>query len=876
MKMNLLPSPNVFSYLLPKRLFGCLLLWIGLLGNATAQTLDPAFHIPEIYGEANVVDAAQMPSGQYVVAGSLTRANGQASAGLARFNAAGVTDQTFRQNLSGATVQVEKVYPMANGQLLVQGDYTAGTIQRRYLFRLNADGTLDPAFNLALPGAGMLPNVMQAVVQPDGRVLVLGLYLSGNSNEFDVFRVLSNGSRDPSFAVAPTTFSQDLLMALQTDGKIVLGGSLTAVNGIRYPFFARLNTDGSTDTSYQPAAYTNARLYINSIALDANNALLVGGPGINVINGQAAPLFRMLSTGAFDPTFACPASLLGRDCSQVSVHTNGRISVLLSTYSSVTNLAYSFDKQLLQLQASGAVDASFQQGTGPDNVLIGVRSVANGTVLTWGYLNNYAGQRRTVAMLQPTGSLDAGFAPLLQNVGSIQKIVRQADGKLVVTGRFNSIDGHMTDRVARLLANGQPEASFAWRQPSSASWETTALAVQADGRVLLAGNSYSSNSFTATSTPIVPLFTRLTTTGQPDASFAPVLTANPSASSYYTTYRINLLAEQASGQLVVGGFFVDAAGKPNLTRLNANGSVDPSFTPAAAQPAIHYGVAQADGNLICVVAGVAPAPKTIQRVLSSGTPDPAFSYIPTTNAYEDLQRVAQVPSTGGYIVGGVLDRAGQVLARVSATGAAVAGFATPFQPIVSPVVPESGVNAVAVQSNGKIMVGGALRQGYPYTTPATLLARLEANGQLDPTFDPGFIAAVVANSQPLYSQYEVADVLVQPDGALVVGGYFLRAGTQPVTGLVRIMAAGALSVRPSTVARTEVWPIPAQALLNLKLDAAARPRQVTLFDALGKAVLTQPTAQSELTLDITTLARGLYVLRVDYSSGPVTRRIAIN
>lgn len=127
-------------------------LLLALPGRLLAQVLDPAFHIPEIYRPAAVGDAAQQPDGQYVVTGSFVRANGQASGGLERYDASGVIDPVFHKNLRAATVKALRLYPAANGQLLVVGDYRAGAVQRQNLFRLNADGTLDASFTSAVPG----------------------------------------------------------------------------------------------------------------------------------------------------------------------------------------------------------------------------------------------------------------------------------------------------------------------------------------------------------------------------------------------------------------------------------------------------------------------------------------------------------------------------------------------------------------------------------------------------------------------------------------------------------------------------------------------------------------------------------------------------
>jgi uncharacterized delta-60 repeat protein len=848
-----------------------LLAWLP--SRLLAQTLDPAFHIPAIYGEATVKDAVQMPNGQFVVAGDFTRINGQAGSGLARFDAAGVEDQVFRQNLGAATVWAGKLLPMPNGQLLVQGRYQNGATQRNYLFRLNANGTLDPTFNVAFSGSYPAPEVREMLLQADGRILIRGDFTT-NANA-EIVRLQSDGTLDPSFSVSLTYGSQVNQMLLQPDGKIILGGPFTWLNGSRAFFVARLNTNGSTDTSFQNQAYTNAPLYVNSIALTANGSVVVGGYAINVVGGQSVSIFRLLPTGALDPGFAVPASVAGRDCQRLVVTPNGQVAVLQSTYSTLSQTGARFDAQLVRLQANGALDAAFQPGSGPDWALSELRGLPNGNLLTWGYTSNFSGQRRTLSLLQPTGALETTFAPLLQVPGNVRKVVRQADGKLLIAGYFNSIDGHLTDRIARLLPDGQPDLNFAWRQPNSASWTLAALAVQADSKVLVAGNTLNSNIYTANGSPEEPVFARLTTSGLADPGFVPAIPLTASS----PRSRIQLLAEQVGGQIIVGGTFTDAAGKANLTRLLANGSVEPTFVPPAAQPAVYSGLVQANGSIVCVVPVTgANYSQTLQRLLPGGNPDPAFAYTPPAQAsqglpYTGLDRVYQVSATGDYVTSGVLG-ATRVLARAAASGADVAGFTTPFQPIAGPALAYSGVNAVAAQADGRLVVGGYMQQSSQFGAPATLLARLEANGQLDATFSTSLITNPTGT--PVFERYSVSDVLVQPDGAIVAGGYFLQAAGQPATGLVRFLPAGVLAVRTAKEnSRIQAWPVPAHDVLHLQLEASARPQRVCLLDAMGKTVISQETTAADLTLNTAALAPGLYVLRVDYTSGPATRRIVV-
>ncbi|NML66009.1 T9SS type A sorting domain-containing protein [Hymenobacter sp. RP-2-7] len=832
------------------------------MSQLSAQVLDPAFHIPAVYQAAQISDAAQQPDGHYVVAGTFTQANGQASGGLARFDATGTLDATFQQNLRGVTVAARKVYPMANGQLLVLGSYQAGTTQRKYAFRLNADGTLDPTFELTFPGLYPYPVVAQAIVQPDGRILLLGYFTSSN---VELCRLLADGSRDPSFSVTLLSGSQDTQMLLQPDGKVILGGDFTWLNGERGFFIARLTTDGSTDTNFHSAAYTNARLYITGLALDASGRLLVAGYAQNVVGGQNRAVFRLQPDGALDTSFTLDASLGTRNCQRLAVLPSGQIMALFDAYDSNNlSVAYPFAAQLVRLLPTGALDSSFQPGSGPDGLLTEVRTLPSGDVLTWGGIHNFAGQRRTVVLLQAgTGALATSFAPLLQQPGEISRLSSLPDGRLQVLGKFNSVDGHLTDEVARLLPTGQPDPTFAARQPASANTSATTWAVQRNGQVVLAGRGLTGSSGATQ----FSYLTRLTPTGALDASFTPAISL--SGQNF-----ISLLAEQASGQLVVGGLFTDAAGRPNLTRLTSSGSADPSFTPPAGQSPVYSGFAQPDGSLVCVTplaSSSYPGRQAVQRLSANGQPDPTFSYAPLPATFDVyLERVYPLPGAAGYATSGVF-ATGEVLGSLTSTGAAVPGFATPFRAIPGPAESSSGVRAVLAQPNGQLLVGGAMRQGSSYSSPGVALARLQANGQLDATFSTSFIPVASAAS------YRVNDLLALPDGSTLVGGYFLEAGGQPATGLVRLQAPAALATigSQSSRAAVQIWPVPARESLHVLLAAEARPRLLTLLNALGQVVLTQPVTQPDFTLATAALPRGFYLLQVEYADGVAIRRIAL-
>jgi len=131
----------------------------------------------------------------------------------------------------------------ADGKLIVGGDFqTVRGLARRGIARLNADGSGDPTFN---PGSGVATTAYAVAVQPDGKVLMGGYNL--------ITRLKPDGSLDNSFdpGTGPDyLFVYDL--ALQSDGKVLIGGNFTTVNGTNRNRIARLNSDGSLDSGFDP------------------------------------------------------------------------------------------------------------------------------------------------------------------------------------------------------------------------------------------------------------------------------------------------------------------------------------------------------------------------------------------------------------------------------------------------------------------------------------------------------------------------------------------------------------------------------------------------------------------------------------------------
>ena len=146
--------------------------------------------------------------------------------------------------------------------------------------------------------------------------------------------------------------------------------------------------------------------------------------------------------------------------------------MLLLILSPLTTAAVSVDSQGFNPSANGSVYAIAQQDDG--KVLIGgTFTTVNGTA------------RNGIARLNADGSLDTSFDPGTGADNFVQALAQQADGKVLIGGSFNDINGTARNGIARLNADGSLDTGF--DPGTGANNIVFALAQQADGKVMIGG-----------------------------------------------------------------------------------------------------------------------------------------------------------------------------------------------------------------------------------------------------------------------------------------------------------------------------------------------------------------------------------------------------
>ena len=246
---------------------------------------------------------AIQPNGKVVIGGSFGSVSGVARGGIARLNADGTTDHTFGNGQTGANSYILSIATQADGRVLIGGSFsTVNGVSRNNIARLNADGTLDSTFLNGLAGANFI--VYSIAVQPDGRVLIAGDFTTVNGTSRNrIARLNADGSLDATFLNGLTGADHIVQsIVLQPDGRVLIGGWFTTVNGVSRNRVARLNADGTLDTTFLNGL-TGANNIVRSLAVQSDGRVLIGGDFTTVDGTSRNRIARLNADGSLDTTF---------------------------------------------------------------------------------------------------------------------------------------------------------------------------------------------------------------------------------------------------------------------------------------------------------------------------------------------------------------------------------------------------------------------------------------------------------------------------------------------------------------------------------------------------------------------------------------------
>ena len=324
------------------------------------------------------------------------------------------------------------------------------------------DGSNDPTFNPTDVGFGNGdgPNstVSSMAVQSDGKILIGGGFSSYNGTGRNrIARLNADGTLDTGFnpgtGVSGNTVNS---IVVQGDGKILIGGDFTSYNGTSRNRIARLNADGTLDADFSPG--TGASSIVQSVAVQGDGKILIGGRFTSYNGTSRNRIARLNTDGSLDTGFSPGTGASGSAVNSVAVQSDGKILIggNFPTYNDTDR------NRIARLNADGSLDTGFNPGTGVSgNTVNSIVVQGDGRILIGGDFTSYNGTGRNyIARLNTDGSLDPGFSPGTGATATVNSVAVQGDGRILIGGNFTFYNGTGRNRIARLNTDGSLDTGF--------------------------------------------------------------------------------------------------------------------------------------------------------------------------------------------------------------------------------------------------------------------------------------------------------------------------------------------------------------------------------------------------------------------------------
>ncbi|MGL5019234.1 MAG: hypothetical protein ACRDBP_13950, partial [Luteolibacter sp.] len=643
--------------------------------------------------------------------------------------------------MSAAAVQPD-------GKILVAGMFTrVNGLAKSSLVRLNTNGTLDSTFDAGTgaTGGNSTGNVEAIGVQSTGRIILCGTFTHINGiAKPTIAGLLPGGSLDSTFS-PPADLRESSVIAVLPDNKLIVGCGFTQ------PFLRRLMADGTLDTTY------------NSFASDRVSGLAIQPDGKAVITVKSGQVQRLLVNGSQDTTFAI--ANLGSTGEVVTIQADGKILVG-GEFLTVNGVARS---RIARLNSNGSLDTGFLSPVGADSTVNSITELANGKLAVGGAFKTYAGQNRTgLAVISATGALDASDAAL--GCGQVRTTRRLADGGVVILGNFSSVAGQPRLGFARLGSDGftlnQGVAPY-FSKPGTAR----SIFKQPDGKALVIGD-FASIGGAYPNGLFRPTILRIEADGSVDDEF--------DAGSGFSA-QVYGVSVKEDGRIFAGGEFrsVNGVSRTRIAALQANGQVDIAFNPGSGANNTIFSIAhEADGG--ATVAGnfstINGQPRArLARLDANGLPTPAFQGLAGPN--QNVSTIFRQPG-GKLVIGGSFSTVHGVsrtfLARLLENGTVDPAFAPLPDGLVKAVLPGPALTVLAGGSFATVS-----------GTPRARVVRLTESGNVDLDFAPALATSTAAPST-------FNAIARDADDRLYVAGTW--AGSLPLRtpGLLRLLANGAI------------------------------------------------------------------------------------
>lgn len=392
---------------------------------------------------------------------------------LSMANAAMYVPDNFADN-GGTNLETMVMVKDGSGRLVIGGLFNTVEGQTGYqgVARFNADDSLDTTFKVATDEF-----VKAIAIQTDGKILIGGQFHyvtpagGATTTSWGIARLNADGTVDAGFTPAPagTVKSNHNVrgIAVQSDGKIVIGGYFTLIDGVARNRIARLNADGTLDTTFNVGTGSNGN--IEDVKLQSDGKILISGSFTNIQGTDIRGVARLNTDGSLDTTFVPNGGATGVangawDGSfpvyQLAVQNDGKILYASGTHT----YAGKYHWRMARLNTDGTPDANFNsfvnwwassialQNVGGEQKIVvgGDFGVAGQRNVDTNAVEGTDAQRIRVARFNADGTLDTTFDTSNSANSWLWSVLPNDDGTVYIGGKFTSVAGMARRGIARL------------------------------------------------------------------------------------------------------------------------------------------------------------------------------------------------------------------------------------------------------------------------------------------------------------------------------------------------------------------------------------------------------------------------------------------
>ena len=444
----------------------------------------------------------------------------------------------------------------------IGGAFTTYLTATNPFFRmLDSTGSISSSFNI---GVGFDNIINTVVTQSDDKIVVGGAFtIYSGSTQTRIARINTNGTNDTTLNTGTGFGSTVTSLAIQSDGKIIVGGDFTTYSGSSKNRITRLNISGSADTgsNFNIGVGFNSTVY--NVLVQADQKIVAVGSFTTYSGSTKSYIARLNTNGTADTGSSFNIGAGFNNAAYASILQPDQKIVVGGNF---TTYSGSTQTRIARLNTNGTVDngSSWNSGAGFNSIPYAFAIQSDQKIIVGGNFTTYSGSTvNYITRLNTNGTIDTTFNTGTGLDSVVYSVAVQSDGKILAKGRFSAYSGSIANGIVRLNSNGTLDTTFNQNQSINSENPPSVILPLSNGSIILGGY------FTGDR---IGYATFLNSTGN--------TTTSSSIASYGLNNYVYSIVSQSDGKIILAGNFTFYSGstKTRMIRIDSNGTPDTGST----------------------------------------------------------------------------------------------------------------------------------------------------------------------------------------------------------------------------------------------------------------------------------------------------------